>query len=86
MIKTLIILAFVLYALPLYAVSYPPSDTELYENFQQRKADALEKINAVIVYRLEEKACVQAAKNNADLDACREKYKDEVKEQKPNKW
>jgi hypothetical protein len=83
--KVIIATAFALYALPLYAVDTPPASAKPGPNFEQHKADVIKKIDAVIAYRQEEKACVQAAKTHAELKACRDKFKAELQEMKQKK-
>lgn len=51
-------------------------------NFDKVKADVAGRINARIARNQEELSCVQAAKNHADLKACREKFREEMKEQR----
>ena len=50
-------------------------------NFDKAKADTITRINARISRNQEELACVQAAKNHADMKACRDKFREEMKEQ-----
>jgi len=47
------------------------------ENFEERKAEVLRRIDKRIARNQEEKACVQAANNHEALRACREKFKPE---------
>jgi hypothetical protein len=56
----------------------PPKETV--PNFEQMKADHLKKLEERITSLQQEKTCVQAAKNQDDLIACRSKHKAEMKE------
>jgi hypothetical protein len=49
-------------------------------NFEQMKAYHLKKLDERMNSLQQEKACVQAAKNQDDLRACRSKHKAEMKE------
>jgi hypothetical protein len=52
------------------------------QNFDKIKTDVIGRINARIARNQEELSCVQGAKNHADLKACRDKFREEVKEQR----
>jgi hypothetical protein len=56
----------------------PPKETAL--NFEQLKADHLKKLEERMSSLQQEKTCVQAAKSQDDLWACRSKHKAEMKE------
>lgn len=84
--KMVMMLGVALYAMPLYAVDVqPPAPGKPGPNFEKHKADVIKKIDAVIAYRQEEKACVQAANNHQELKACRDKFKNELQEMKGKK-
>jgi len=48
-------------------------------NFEQMKADHLKKLDDRMTSLQKEKVCVEAAKNQDDLRACRSKHKAEMK-------
>ena len=56
----------------------PSAGTAL--NFEQLKADHLKKLEERMSSLQQEKTCVQAAKSQDDLWACRSKHKAEMKE------
>ena len=62
-------------AVPAFAVEgvQPPKGPE--PTYEQRKADILKRIDARISALQDERACVQATKNQDDLNACRDKFK-----------
>ena len=80
--RYLIAMALVAAATTAFAVDAPPPGQEKGQNFDKFKADVVSRINARIARNQEELACVQSAKNHADLKACREKFREEVKEQR----
>jgi hypothetical protein len=81
--KTLIAMAVsILFAAPAIAADNAPQAKGPDQNFEQRKADILKRIDERIARNQEEKACVEAAKNHDDLKACREKFKAEIMEQR----
>ena len=55
------------------------------QNFETRKAEVLKNIDQRIVRNQEEKACVQSAANHDALKACREKFRAEMKSDRPGK-
>lgn len=63
-----------------FAVDAPPQGKG--QNFDKIKADVTGRINARIARNQEELSCVQNAKNHAELKACRDKFREEVKEQR----
>ena len=69
-----------LLATPVFAVDSPQSKGPD-SNFEQRKANVLKHIDMRIVRNQEEKSCVQAAQNPDDLKACREKFKEDIRDQ-----
>jgi hypothetical protein len=68
-------------ALPVLAFDNPPRQMAPGPNFEQRKAEIINRIDQRIARIQEEKACVQAAQNHDDIRACREKFKEEMKGQ-----
>ena len=70
----------ILFAVPVFAADAPQQKMPG-ANFEQHKTDILNRIDQRIARNQEEKACVQAAKNHADIKACRDKFKEEVQEQ-----
>lgn len=56
--------------------------TETGITFEQIKANHLKKLDDRIVSLQQEKTCVQAAKDQADMMACRSKHRDEMKERR----
>ncbi|MBS1112755.1 MAG: hypothetical protein H6R42_14 [Nitrospirae bacterium] len=67
-------------AVPAFAVdgSQPPQETGI--NFEQMRSDHLRKLDERINSLKQEKTCVQAAKNQDDLRACRAKHRAEMKD------
>lgn len=55
------------------------------QNFETRKAEVLKHIDQRIARNQEEKTCVQAAANHDALKACREKFRAEMKSDRPVK-
>jgi hypothetical protein len=60
----------------------PPKGTG--PNFEQHKADILNRIDQRIAHNQKEKTCVQSSKSHEDLKACQDKFKSEIREQRPN--
>ena len=52
------------------------------QNIDNVKSDVIARINARIARNQVELSCVQSAKNHADLKACREKFMEEMREQR----
>lgn len=50
------------------------------QTFEQRQANILKMMDERIAHLQEGKTCIQAAKNDADLKACREKQMSEMRE------
>ena len=73
-----------LFAASAFAVDAPPPPKGTEPNFEQLKAEIINRIDQRIARNQEEKSCVQSAKSHEDLKACREKVKAEVKEQRHN--
>ena len=63
------------FALTAFAVEgvQPPKETSV--NFEQMKADHMKKLDGRINDLQQEKTCVEAAKNHADLTTCRSKHR-----------
>lgn len=76
--KTFIIATIILTATTAFAIDQPPQGQG--QNFDQVKSNVINRINARIAHNQEELSCVQAAKNHADLKACRDKFREEQKE------
>jgi hypothetical protein len=55
------------------------------QNFETKKAEVLKRIEQRIAHNTEEKACVQAAASHDALKACREKFRAEIKNDRPGK-
>jgi len=70
----------VFFALQANAADTTPQTKTASPNFEQHKADILKRIDERIAHNQEEKGCIQAAKNQNDIKACREKFKAENKE------
>ena len=89
--KALAITMAILFALTITSVTFaseekvaPPIEgsqpmKEAGPNFEQMKADHLKKLDKRMNSLQQEKTCVQAAKNQDDLMACRSKHKAEMK-------
>jgi len=69
-------------AVPAFAVDNSSLPKGPGPNFEQNRTDILKRIDARIARNQEEKSCVQAAKNHDDIKACRDKFKEELKEQR----
>ena len=82
--KTLIAAALLslAFAVPTFAVEGNQPPTAPGQTFEQRQAHILKLIDERIISLQEGKACVQAAKNDNDLKACREKHMSEMKEKR----
>jgi len=67
------------FALTAFAVEgvQPPKETGV--NFEQMKADHMQKLDARMNSLQQEKTCAQAAKNQDDLMSCRSKHKAAMK-------
>jgi hypothetical protein len=68
-------------AVPAFAVDNPPPQKGQGQNFEQRKAEIIKRIDERIARNQEEKTCVQGANNHNDLKACRDKFKTEMQGQ-----
>lgn len=69
-------------AVPAFAVDNSSQPKSPGPNFEQHRGDILKRIDARIARNQEEKSCVQAAKNHDDVKGCRDKFKEELKEQR----
>jgi hypothetical protein len=79
----LILTAFtMLLAVPAFAADNSSQPKGPGPNFEQHRAEILKRIDGRIARNQEEKSCVQAAKNHDDIKACRDKFKEELKEQR----
>ena len=67
-------------AVSAFAIEGTQPSKETVPNFEQLKADHLKKLEERMTSLQQEKACVQAAKSQDDLRACRMKHKAEMKE------
>jgi hypothetical protein len=68
-----------LITVPAFAADSVPQPKAPGQNFEQHKAEVIARIDQRIARRQEEKGCVQAAKNAAEIKACRDRFKDEIK-------
>ncbi len=66
-------------AVPTFAIEGNQPPTASGQTFEQRQAKILKMFDERITSLQEGKACVQAAKNDSDLQACREKHVSEMK-------
>jgi hypothetical protein len=67
-------------AVPAFAIEASQPAQETVPNFEQMKTGHLKNLDERINSLQQEKICVQAAKNQDDLMACRAKHKAEMKE------
>ncbi len=67
------------FAVPAFAVEGNQPPTAPGKTFEQRQTQILKMIDERMAGLQEGKACVQAAKNDNDLKACREKHVSEMK-------
>jgi hypothetical protein len=67
------------FAVPVFAAdaTQPPKETA--PSFEQMKADHLKRLDERLNSLQQEKVCVQAAKNQDELRACRAKHKSDMK-------
>jgi hypothetical protein len=68
------------FAVPAFATDASQPSKETGTNFEQMQADHLKMLDERLNSLQQEKACVQAAKNQDNLRACRAKHKAEMKE------
>jgi len=66
------------FAVSAFAIEGTQPLGETAPNFEQMKADHLKKLTDRITSLQKEKVCVEAAKNQDDLRACRSKHKAEM--------
>jgi hypothetical protein len=85
--KTKIISVFIamLFAFPAFAVDGTTLPKPAGPNFEKHKSEIISRIDARIARNQEEKSCVQASQNPADIKACRDKFKAESKQQQQKK-
>ena len=69
-------------ALPVFAADTNPQPATAAPTFEQRQAQMLKMIDERISSLQSGKSCVQAAKSNDDLNACREKHMAEMREKR----
>jgi len=74
-----------LFAVPAFAIDNALVPIAPVQNFEQHKAELLKRIDERIARSQEEKSCVQAAQNQNDIKACREKIREEVRDQRQKK-
>ena len=70
------------FAAPALAAEGGPSPTVPGQTFEQRQSNILKMIDERIAGMQEGKTCVQAAKSDDDLKACREKHMSEMREKR----
>ena len=68
-----------LFSVPVFAADSTPQ-AKVGPNFEQHKAEIVKRIDARIARNQEEKACVQASTNHEAVKACRDKFKEEMKD------
>ena len=76
--KRAAIVAAVVLSLVFAASAFAIEGSEPAPNFEQIKADHLKKLDDRMTSLQKEKVCVEAAKNQDDLRACRSKHKAEM--------
>ena len=70
------------FAVPALAAETNPQPPATAPTFEQRQAHMLKMIDERITSLQAGKACVQAAKSNDDLNACRDKHMAEMREKR----
>jgi hypothetical protein len=70
------------FAVPAFAAEGGQPPAAPGQTFEQRQAHILKMIDERIASLNEGKACIQAAKNDEDLKACREKHMSEMKDKR----
>ena len=82
--RTLIVAALIslAFAAPALATEAGSPPTVPGQTFEQRQSNILKMIDGRIAGLQEGKACVQAAKSDDDLKACREKHMSEMREKR----
>jgi len=63
-----------------FAADTAPQAKEFGQNFDKHKTEVISRIDARIARNQEEKSCVQAAQKPADIKACQDKFKSEMRE------
>ena len=62
------------FAVPVFATEGGQPSNGSRPNFEQGKAEILNKLNNQVASLQQAKTCIQAAKNHDDIKACREKH------------
>ena len=70
-------------AMPAFAAESTAPPPKPQPNFAELKAATIQRIDKRIALSQEEKACVQAATSSADIVACREKVREQLKKERP---
>jgi hypothetical protein len=83
--RILSVVVAMLFTVPAFAVDSTSMPKPPGPNFEKHKTDIISRIDARIARNQEEKTCVQAAQNHADIKACRDKFKAEIKEMRQKK-
>ncbi len=74
----------ILLAMPAFAANNAPQKQGQTLSFPQRKAEILKRIDERITRSKQERACIQATKNNEDIKACWEKFRPKFQGQRQN--
>ncbi|HTG01623.1 MAG TPA: hypothetical protein VK654_13670 [Nitrospirota bacterium] len=69
-------------ALPVCAAEGSPPPRPAGQTFEQRQANILQSLDQRLAALQEAKACVQGAKSDDDLRACRQKHMDEMRDKR----
>lgn len=69
-------------AMPAFAADNTGAPNSPKPNFDQMKADVLQRIDRRISLNQEEKACVQLATSQEGIEACRQKIKAKIQEER----
>ena len=79
--QAIIVAALMMATSPAFATDTSSQGTQTGQNFDQVKAEAVEHINGRISRAQQELSCVKAAKTNAEIKACSQKFKEEARGQ-----
>ena len=71
-----------MFVVPAFAADSTPQPSTSAPTFEQRQAQMLKMIDERLTSLQAGKTCVQAAKSNDDLNACREKHMAEMREKR----
>jgi len=71
-----------MFVVPVFAAESAPQQSTTAPTFEQRQAHMLKMIDERLSSLQAGKTCVQAAKSNDDLNACREKHMAEMREKR----